>query len=1069
MTRFHVKFIIYLGILFVQPGYLWAENESSSCPLTAGIVDTDDSVGVRFLTPQSGAAWAPEMRVSLDVALGIGVSADLVREHLAAGELCLSGGVEVTCFPLVGADRPSILPPVAVPYPRSSMGLVEISAWVQLRSDGNSDSGHCDSFSGNALRHVHNLSSSVYEAHVIGRRGRAFVWANAASAIPALESRLSKTAESLQGADQGKGAQVARFVGGVRFVGGGDDDLPSLWLLVGLARAQAGSVLEAAAAFGAASALGMGHPSVDGGGPRAVAASRAHAAAALATGGPGAAAAADDLISGLWSSDSALAPPAQVANEWFALLRYAMHGPLTKQHCVQPCSTSNAKEGGVGMRTKESERSSSSDLVGISADLIGAAMRAEWPAVSEALDPRAEYGRSWAHHDELEVEKWRRLVAAARFKPAIESTITDVGLTALHNFGQRNYQTRMTETEVWETAWSDAWHQVWGVCANEGTKKVHCSEYCMGGNCSMPFDMPQLPAQWRMAGSSKTNDISSSQNADAIYPPHLNLLLPMLPPTRDAIDGIPEANNIGSEEEDTATRVANYLCRKFIRPPIPSTHLKTALDESVLAADTSAADANCQWLRNTAVAPLRQYEIQVLTNHTEQSNDTTTTTTTTGTSITPQGTAVNSGRVFADLITLTDSSLAPENQFQRIYVTSLNHPHLPWRNYAHLSEDKETVSTHNRGVRSASDQKLSDHHVSTASEPKVRKQKRQKRSPWRVLVVGDSNAIVFDWAHALWGGANGWVQFDVHWVVGASAYGMKMAAATSGGVNQRPRPLSTEKSSNESAPSPPPPLRKSSRSGAAEHFASLNVSSYDAILVVLGFVDCNYVAPFRRLRSTEPATSTASPAATASAAESLANTTISSSSSSSSSRSGGHDDVETLATAANRVTAFAEAIWAQAQEFPRRKIVFLGPNPPVNTPRHQPPTVAWQDPTPHRLALTAAFSHFLRSNAERRGFKYATILEDVLDSAINQPKVRETKSDTPRMHTYMCLFICLNCGLRFLDHSFSPTCFLLTSNQTLPDLYLGEVLVYRERFRPAFERAVHCTLMAACFETAGWH
>jgi hypothetical protein len=190
---------------------------------------------------------------------------------------------------------------------------------------------------------------------------------------------------------------------------------------------------------------------------------------------------------------------------------------------------------------------------------------------------------------------------------------------------------------------------------------------------------------------------------------------------------------------------------------------------------------------------------------------------------------------------------------------------------------------------------------------------------------------------------------------------------------------------------------------------------------------------------------------------------------SSSSRSGGHDDVETLATAANRVTAFAEAIWAQAQEFPRRKIVFLGPNPPVNTPRHQPPTVAWQDPTPHRLALTAAFSHFLRSNAERRGFKYATILEDVLDSAINQPKVRETKSDTPRMHTYMCLFICLNCGLRFLDHSFSPTCFLLTSNQTLPDLYLGEVLVYRERFRPAFERAVHCTLMAACFETAGWH
>jgi hypothetical protein len=446
------------------------------------------------------------------------------------------------------------------------------------------------------------------------------------------------------------------------------------------------------------------------------------------------------------------------------------------------------------------------------------------------------------------------------------------------------------------------------------------------------------------------------------------MLLPLLPPLRGDYSDATLAADGPYADDDTATRVARYLCRKFVRPPSLLSSAEATgvalLDDAERATDAAAADASCLWLNATALATLRHFETWVRrTNSSAQSHANNGTTAGNG----------NQGLIFADVVTLTDKSLAPANQVQRIVVASLHHPHLQWPGYSSdAPADAETTGVQEVQVDSSTERlgtgPLPPHSRSPTAPP------RRQRRPWRVLVVGDSNAVVFDWAHALWGGARGHVNFDVHWVVGASSYGLRTNAFTSGSSKDKNM---THEPGHPTTPHQPP--IRTSHSGAAARFAGLNASRYDAVLVSLGFVDCNYVAPFRRLRT--PAQPTAPGVGTP------ANTTTAGAASG----RGGHDDVDTLSIAARRAVAFAEAAWVQAQGVLRRRVVYLGPNPPVATPRYQPPTVAWQDPTPHRLALTAVFTALLRAQAEKRGFGFATILSDVLNPATNQPKVQKKK------------------------------------------------------------------------------
>jgi len=88
---------------------------------------------------------------------------------------------------------------------------------------------------------------------------------------------------------------------------------------------------------------------------------------------------------------------------------------------------------------------------------------------------------------------------------------------------------------------------------------------------------------------------------------------------------------------------------------------------------------------------------------------------------------------------------------------------------------------------------------------------------------------------------------------------------------------------------------------------------YDAILVVLGFVDCNYVAPFKRLRSFTPAE------AAGAAGDGISGGGVGGSGSvgddggnwhgSGGVLGGGVDDVDTLAAASAHIVDFAQRHW----------------------------------------------------------------------------------------------------------------------------------------------------------------
>lgn len=73
-------------------------------------------------------------------------------------------------------------------------------------------------------------------------------------------------------------------------------------------------------------------------------------------------------------------------------------------------------------------------------------------------------------------------------------------------------------------------------------------------------------------------------------------------------------------------------------------------------------------------------------------------------------------------------------------------------------------------------------------------------------------------------GCPGGIEFDVHWVVGASAYGLQASKLASFAAS----------ASNGSGPEAAAAAAAASRSGAVEKFAALNGSAYDTILVVLG-------------------------------------------------------------------------------------------------------------------------------------------------------------------------------------------------------------------------------------------
>jgi hypothetical protein len=84
---------------------------------------------------------------------------------------------------------------------------------------------------------------------------------------------------------------------------------------------------------------------------------------------------------------------------------------------------------------------------------------------------------------------------------------------------------------------------------------------------------------------------------------------------------------------------------------------------------------------------------------------------------------------------------------------------------------------------------------------------------YNILVVGDSNAVVFDWGNTI---DPLKVTYDVTWFVGASAYGLRDGASSM-------KPSSS--SSKHEGSSPP----SSSRSGAFDTLVHLNTSRYDKV------------------------------------------------------------------------------------------------------------------------------------------------------------------------------------------------------------------------------------------------
>jgi len=237
--------------------------------------------------------------------------------------------------------------------------------------------------------------------------------------------------------------------------------------------------------------------------------------------------------------------------------------------------------------------------------------------------------------------------------------------------------------------------------------------------------------------------------------------------------------------------LARYLCRKFVRPPAGLTleeRAATAAAAAVASAaaaaaaatsvnsngsgnanetavnvdakanaaagnddDDDAALAQCRWLDEVAMAPLRAYE------RAEDEEDAS------GTGLmvglkgghappTPQKPAETAplaaseerlrGRLatvpFHPVVSLVDASVAPLNQLQAIAVVPL--PRI-------------TAS-----VASAAAGGASGASAGAPSLPRDQpREARRRRGPprrRRVLVVGDSNAIAFDWAHALYGGTS---------------------------------------------------------------------------------------------------------------------------------------------------------------------------------------------------------------------------------------------------------------------------------------------------------------------------
>lgn len=116
--------------------------------------------------------------------------------------------------------------------------------------------------------------------------------------------------------------------------------------------------------------------------------------------------------------------------------------------------------------------------------------------------------------------------------------------------------------------------------------------------------------------------------------------------------------------------------------------------------------------------------------------------------------------------------------------------------------------------------------------------------------------------------------------------------------------------------------------------------------MVLGFVDCNYVAPFRRLPSVDDDSVKDTSVKEVSVddnnndkdskfSSSVNNTQkdIKIEKTEKKKKRGGHDDVDTLLASSATVVDFASKHWVKDQGIDPSKIVFLGPNPPVITPR----------------------------------------------------------------------------------------------------------------------------------------
>ena len=278
-------------------------------------------------------------------------------------------------------------------------------------------------------------------------------------------------------------------------------------------------------------------------------------------------------------------------------------------------------------------------------------------------------------------------------------------------------------------------------------------------------------------------------------------------------------NNAGEASTRTAL-VARFLCHKYIHaPPVGSV-------SGFVSEEDAAA---CEWLEGVGLAPLRTFlSAPQRVMHEEEGGR-------------------KEEQLFRHVFALKDTSLPLANQEQRVVVAVERKP---------SSSPRSPM-------------------LSPSSLPSSL---LKTRRPLRLLVIGDSNAVVWEWIRAVMGagsahadGSSGnddddddAVFLDVRWVVGASAYGMGRASGNSSSSPLEQPKKSRSKSGAVEAfssiqlrreaplplPLPPPPLR-SGRDDHEEREARevWEGFRYDWVLVQLGFVDCNYVAPFRKQRA----------------------------------------------------------------------------------------------------------------------------------------------------------------------------------------------------------------------------